>query len=179
MRLRILIFLMIGIWAASIAGILIYNQWNKWEHIKVSPDPLPIFSKKEMEESGPDVGGSIVNEETPSQLVARYLQYINGGLYDEAASIIEPNILMEYTTKRRDLSVHDALISYVRLFPKGGAKTIRVGKGSFVSVDASVDANVELTTGENIVLTFSLHIYNENEHGDSSKYWLVVEQQKN
>ena len=164
------------VWILLIAGIILYNNWNVGKSVPLQPEPIEKFTLEEIENSGPEVGDTLEMTEPPAAVITRFLQYVNAGDVDLASGLIEPNVLLNYSSSRKDVSAQDAVKELVSIFPAGSATEIQVGKEKIEGQRAQVQTLV-VTSKQRNKLSFDLVQLGEPEdvgHGAHEAYWFIV-----
>jgi hypothetical protein len=160
-------------WVIVITGVIVFSQTYNGQKIPVQTS-FPELNLKNIDNSGPEVGGEIITEESPKQLVTRYLQYVNANEIDAASGLVDPNKLLEYSSTHKDISPQDALKAFVTIFKEGDANSFTVSNESLQGAQATVVAQVKVKNGSNLQFTFSLHEFQESEHGSNYRFWNIV-----
>ena len=176
-QLKIWVGVGIG-WIVLIVSIMVYSNSYKGKTIPIQTN-FPELSYDSHVDSGPEDGAVLLNEEPPEQLVTRFMQYVNAGLIDEASGLVDPNALMDYTSRHKEMKTQDALNHFVMIFKKGEAKGFKVSKTSSEGAITLVYGRVELKTGETLVFDFNLRLFQESSHGEGGRYWNILSIDKN
>ncbi len=160
----------IGIWLVAIIGIILYSHSFKGQHVSNLPPAASIDPKFE----GPEVGDLIENQESPQQLTSRFLQYVNAGDYENASGLINPNSLLTYTSTRKEMSPHDALVAYVRIFAPQEVQSMQVSVGEVLGGNASVPVRITLKSSKKVDMIFQLQEFVTEGHAQTDRYWKIM-----
>lgn len=167
-----IVFLASVIWIIGVGVLIFYSQTYKGETINVSPEFTPDYITTINE---PETGEEIIISESPRDIVKRYLQNINVGEYDEAAGLVEPNILMEYTSGQSDLPVYEAMLKYIKEFDPGTAENIYVNDKKWDGYYHVIESVISFKNGEpDKSITFFLREFSAVGHAHEANQWLIV-----
>ncbi|MDQ0896339.1 MULTISPECIES: hypothetical protein [unclassified Paenibacillus] len=164
-----------GLWLVIIICLIIYSHSPHSSTSLKSPQQHDI-SSDQIQKGGPVVGDEIKKEETPGQVITRYLQYINDGDIDNAASLVEPNKLLEYTSNQKGLSAHAAVEKYVTLFPKKTAANLEITGTNISETEANINVNVKFNSLQTKSFSFTLKLLVEDDGHQKEQFWLITKQ---
>lgn len=163
-----------GLWLVIILGLLIYNHSLNSVGSTDSPQEHKL-SQEQIDKGGPVVGDEIQKIEKPDQVITRYLQYINDGDINNASALVEPNTLLEYTSKQKELSSHDAVEKFVTLYSKKSAQHIQIIGVDLTKNEAKVTAEVKFNSMKARKFSFELSLITEDSH-HAEQYWLIIKE---
>jgi hypothetical protein len=165
-------------WILLITGLVVYAQIYKNKTIDISQgETIPITSLDKYVGDGPLVGDQILGEESPKQVIIRYLNYINAGNYDVAAGLIDANVIMDYTSKHKEMSVKNAMIKYLSVFQPLEGVNVNLNQLDLHGGYAEILAKIKLANQKVITVRFLLQENRESTHGTGEIYWIIYDQQ--
>lgn len=163
-----------GLWLVIIIGLLIYSHIPKSSTSLTTPQQHEL-SSEQIQNSGPVVGDEIQQEESPDQVITRYLQYINDGDINNASSLVEPNTLLEYTSNLKGMSGHAAVEKFVTLFPEKSATNLEIIGVTISGNEANINVSVKFKSFKTKSYSFKLKLLVEDSHL-KEQFWLITKQ---
>lgn len=169
--MKIIITVVAIFWLVVITGLIIFNIYYTGEKVKTTPNYIQ-FNEQDILTSGPEIGATLTQQELPSEVIARFLQHINVGEYDEASGLMEPNYLYEIVSAG-DSSI-DGFKKFFHIFSPGEMKSLRVETKIEGNLQSEVKAVLEIENQEKIEFTFYLREYPDGSHEETNWLWMIV-----
>lgn len=177
-KIKWIIILSSSAWVIIMVTFLILGETiYKGKDVPVLPPDEIVNADRtlnwESDSAGPETDVELENVENAEQTVARFLQHVNQGSYGDAAGLVEPNTLIDYTSENKDIPVNQAVTQFVKLFDPGAAAKITIGERTWDGYYHSVKAYVKYPKGQD-TFTFSLREYADHEHSTNVAYWYII-----
>jgi hypothetical protein len=142
------------------------------------PTTIPVIDER-IHTNGPVEGRSDPGREKIQDVVMLFLNLINEGKLEEAASLIDTNYFLDLMTKDRPANKSEYMKNYVHLFEAGELEKAKVIPPAEVSHNMKCKVDIQLKGKKQIHLTIGLSEMVNDEGSQMEKQWFFKDLQQN